>query len=932
MEQQVKIIPVEQPFLKILARYFLAQFSNKLPDFSNIMVVLPNERNKFYFRRYLLEDIANKGFIPPTMFTIDDMKNYVFEKLGGERSKLLNNLERNFILKTTVDNLRIELWQDLPFLKFIAIGERLLNFFDELAQARITLDEIEQQSTELHFPEKYVQNEIPILKRVYQEYRNNMSALGYFDNIDRLEIIHNKFNSDIFTDFECVLIAGIAGTNQIERVMIKKILNNLTAMLFLHSGSPEEILQSKDPDQRFYIHYKLLEHLAVDIKKVEVLKNGTIPEPVIHITRHETISRQTFYLSEIVREALKKYQEPHRIGIIITDNSLLFPITETLKSASIEYNLSAGFPFTNQIFYSFLKQLYEVIKSEFHYLELFTFINHPLVKNAVVNGVPLKNLVYEMKNNMIQNRLNYFIIDKQDLQRKLPGLDTTIKPLTDFLEHCFGVVQAQMHFGAYVENLITLLNNVLSDNQELIKSNFPGIGEFLEHMHNLVNLRIPEKASEPGVDMLELILRILENGQYHLEGEPFKGIQIIGVLETRNLDFDCVIMPSMNEGIFPRKSEKDMFINQALRKNIGLLTCQERDNLYYYYFTELVSGKKEVYLSYVNEEKKDIPSRFIARLKTSGIPEKESPVRFHRTAIEFKPRQVSKDKLVYKKLEDYVKRNGLSHSSLTAYRKCPYRFYLTYILKIQEPEMISEEADAQIWGGIVHQTLRDFYTTHFPDGIKRDVLKETTRKIEELFEKAIKHSKNLAVKPKPIIQIEKLYYKKALIKFLSTEVARFEEGFKIDVKSLEEKIDYEVTVGNSRIKLKGYIDRVDVFDGRYYIIDYKTGKPPDRQEYLIGEDFTEFQLPLYGMIFAQGNLEKIGGLAYYYINIECEFDRICQDEEARQYLSEFYDKILVPTIQEMLDPAVSFYQTQDEEKCKYCSFKQLCGRLKYGTY
>jgi len=929
MTERIKIITIDQPFLKILARYYFLKSKEKSPDFSTTLIIFPNERNKFYFRRYLLDNAMTGGIIPPTMFTIEEIVEYIYEKLGGEKGRILNSIERNFILKNTIDKLKIKFWRDLPFLRFISIGNRLLKFFDELSFECIKIEDIERKSRELHYAERYVKDELPILKNVYEEYRKELSCAGYKDRIDMIETIYNKYNSDLLKNFDDIIIAGIGATTSLEKMLIGRIMNELNAELIIHSGTPEEISFSNDVSKKFYLHNRLLKFLGVDIPKIQVIKGDFLVSPVIHIKSLESLAKQTFYLGDVVRAAIKRYEKPNRIAIILTSESLLFPVTEILKSLNIDYNLSAGFPFSNLIFYSFLQHLYNAVESNLHYEEFFVFLQHPLVKNARISDTELRPFVYELRNWMIKNKRNYFI-ENENPQLSLPNLESGNITLINFLKRCFSAVRADLKFNEYVVNLVKLLNEVLSYNQEIIRANPPGIIEFFEELHSLAQLRIPQDAIKPGIETLEFILRILKESYYRTEGEPFKGIQIIGVLEARNLDFDCIIIPSMNEGVFPSKTEKDIFINPALRKEMGLLTGQEHDNLYYYYFTELTGGKKEIFISYINEEKRDIPSRFITMLKFAGIPEDKAPILLSPSAIKWQERCVKKDKKIIKILLERIKRQGLSYSTLLAYKDCPYRFYLDFVLSIKKIEEIFEEFDARLWGVIFHKVVQEFYVKHYPQGFTEEEIADALRKFGEMFESLVFCGKYISIPPSSSVYFDLALYKIYIERFLKEEIKRFKAGYRIDIKSLEEKLTDEIEVLGNSIKLVGFVDRIDIKDGEYFIIDYKTGRLPMSKEYEIGEDFREFQLPLYALMFSRRNDKKIGGLIYYKIGKKVETKEILESEEVDDYLISFKTKILIPTIEEILNMEVPFYQTKDRSICEYCDYSALCGIQRYG--
>ncbi len=159
--------------------------------------------------------------------------------------------------------------------------------------------------------------------------------------------------------------------------------------------------------------------------------------------------------------------------------------------------------------------------------------------------------------------------------------------------------------------------------------------------------------------------------------------------------------------------------------------------------------------------------------------------------------------------------------------------------------------------------------------------------------------------------------------FLESELKRFEDGFKIF--ALEKKKDFYLQINNLQVRLYGYIDRIDILNDKYYIIDYKTGKLPNSSEYSIGDEFTDFQLPCYALIFSQGNFDVIDGMFYYQIGRESRIKDICEKKDKDEYLRRFQKEILLATIGELLDPQIPFYQTENSEFCSMCVYKTFCG-------
>jgi ATP-dependent helicase/nuclease subunit B len=913
VENKIKIIPIEQPFLRVLAHYIFNKFQNQFPDFSRILIIFPNQRNKLYFRRYLLEVSAAKGLIPPTMKTIGELTEEVYELLGTKKGLVLNSIERNFILKKVVNSLKVEFWQDLPFLKFISVGNRLLQFFDELSKERRTLELIEHHVVSGHYPERYVKNELSIIKKIYTEYRKNLDIHGYHDTMDKYDTIDTHFHSDVLkkmNEYEYIAFAGLVATTAVENRIIEKTLADVRAELIIHTCR-SGIVNMDTTDQPFYQHYKLLSALGVDKAEAIAVLNGQHSDPpVFHIKCAESQSHEMLHLKDVITKTSKRY-EPHRIAIIVTNEDAVYPITETLAGTGISYNLSTGFPLNHSILYSFLNQLKETIH---HYRAFLSFIKHPLFKNAVVDLNALRPLIYRLEKSMIKNNFNYF--EPKD------HTDVVLMPLIHVITDCLDTCTAYAPMNEYIIGIMKMLNTLLSYNRELIEKNSPDINEFFDRLINLSKLRIGIETTETGTKTLDFILRMLRNETYHVRGDPMKGVQVIGLLEARNLDFDCIIMPSMNEGIFPQKSEKDLFINQAVRRQTQLPYDKERENLFYYYFTELVRGKKEVFISYVLEEKRDIRSRFVDFLVEEGIQVDEAKTSLAGSSLSLAKRVVKKNNAILHSLYRWVTNRGLSPSALKDYKQCSYRFYLKYLMNIQEPKQIIEEAGPAEWGTIVHEALRNFYKYDFPNGITKKNVDRAQTILHDRTTKAIKHT--LAKKPKSITFLDLALYKRRLNEFLCYEIARFENGFVIDKEKLEKRLKYEITLANRKVRLYGYTDRVDIINNKYYVLDYKSSAP-QKKAYQIGSEFVEFQLPLYALIVSNGDFEKISGMAYYIISNTTDMTVIVEEDAVVQYLHDFRKHILLPTIREMLDPAKSFHQTDNVDQCRFCDYTYLCG-------
>ncbi|MCK4330537.1 PD-(D/E)XK nuclease family protein [candidate division WOR-3 bacterium] len=922
ISSKIKIIPIEQPFLPTLASYIWDRFNGYYPDLSQILIIFPSKRNRYYFRRYLLQSSEMKGIIPPTILTVQELIDLLFERLGGRKGKDLERLERNLILKYVVDSLKIEFWKDIDFLRFISIGNRLLTFFDELLKTNITLENIEELKEQLHFPERYVEKELTITRSIFNEYRKVLGESGYTDTEYKYELIMSGFKPELLKGFDYIFISGLLAPTKVECKIIKDILDNLKSELILHS-SKDDI--KEDITSPYYSHNKFILSLGASVEDTEVISeqssvngenkytNNTMSHncrpakggaPTIHITKVKSQIEEVLYIKYLLSNLIGRY-EPHRIAIILTDRTLVLPIKTALEAEGYNFNISMGIPFSQNLLYSFLFLLSDVVKKDFHYKEFLSLIKHPLMKNAVLEGIETRPIIYEIERQMIkENRVFFKFEDFKDEE---------YKPLIGMIEKFTDRITEKTSFSLYVNGIEEILFQLLSCNPEFLESGILGIGEFLKQIHKIDKIIIREDIFSAGIEKLDLILRTLKDGEYPVYGDPFSGIQLIGVLEARNLDFDCVILPSMNEGIFPARSEKDLFVPPHLRKESGMTYDKERENLYYYYFTQLIEGKQEVYLSYVEKEERDVCSRFISFLCDKGIKLYDSPVAFGR-GKERRKEPVQKDESLIRKLE----KMKYTPSSLRDYRVCPYRFYLKYVTMIREPSGIVEEAGALEWGNIIHKTLRGFYSKDFPSGFFDKKLEDTEEILYNRMEKTMKEE---LYQPKADTIFDLELYRRQLERFLIQDKKRFEKGYSIH--SLEKPLDYVLSSDGKNFRLGGMIDRIDQYNEKYCILDYKTGRKIGKKYYRIGEEFTEFQLPLYALIFSEENFGKIGGLVYYYISRE-KTEVVDIMEEG--YLSMFRDEILIPTINEIINPTKDFPRTNDEKRCRTCAYKGFCGK------
>lgn len=952
---QIKTIPFEFPFLPVLAEYIAKKHEKISPDFGSVLIVFPSERNKVYFREYLLQETKTQGIIPPCILTIEQLYDYIFEKTicdtpktgqFGKETILAENIERNVFLKQAVEEIKFKNLGQLSFVKFISIGRKLLGFFDELASWDIAIKDIENVKDKLHFPSQYIDEELSIFKKIRGRYEEILKDKGLVDTASTHLSIAKNFKTEHLKDFEFIYIAGCLALAFTDILFIKKILTDSPSELIIHSE--KDSLLDSSLDNIFYHHNKILKMLDADTQNIKTLSpenSNTNGKTAVHIQKCKGALDEVCFIINAISELSPRYPL-HRIGIVLPDESLYLPLKDALGKFNIPYNLSMGIPFRHTPLYSFLKDAYDFMDSDFSSSRFLTLLKNPIVKGIIRDGLSFKGLVYKLDSKIRKENLSR-------LSRKIKFSETEIlnqsklgpgQMLMDYMFEITDKLSRDCSFGEYVKSIREIIRELVELNPDLRKETSTVLNSLMGKLIKIENSEIPGQFCPKGKDKLKFVINVLETISFPVSGDFLNGIQVIGILEARNIDFDCVLIPSCNEGIFPQKSEKDLFLPSNLRQEINLPFYKERDALYCYYFYQLITGKKEVYLSYRTDEKtqlglrnrwiekiiEDEDERFIVK----EIEETNS-ADFSRLFIESdKDNFYGKKSKTYKKspgankndrISNILKSFTFSPSILRTYKQCPYKFYLSYILKMKEPRTIIEEYDASMWGKIFHNALARLYDEKYPEGynenLKQQVIKNLLEIGEEEFKKAYPE-------PKATLYFDWERSKERMKNLIDMEIAHFKQGFK-PVKIEKELPPYSIDINDKqKIKIGGRPDRIDAKNGRYYIIDYKISKKPASKTYKISENFTEFQLPLYGLTFAKGETDKIGGLIYYHLDEK--FQDFLQldilEEEGRGYIQQFKENMLLPTLKEIFNKNLPFCLTENFDTCQRCIFIDHCGR------
>lgn len=558
---------------------------------------------------------------------------------------------------------------------------------------------------------------------------------------------------------------------------------------------------------------------------------------------------QAKYVGEIL--ANLSPQELNSTALVLGDESLLLPMLNSMPENIQTLNITMGYPIKFSPFSSLFEKCFEMLTIEnnrFYYKDVISVLSNPVIQTGtkfrsdeVISIIKDENLLYLSKDEI----LDFF--DKE--QVGLISLCFSDKKITP---------KAALHnFKELINRLKRVIKN---DDQNPLNL------EFLYQYHVVIENLTDLTNTYPHINSISSLHHfyneITSNKSLDFQGKPFQGLQLMGMLESRVLDFETVILTSVNEGTLPAGKSNNSFIPYDLKRTFNLPTYKEKDAIYTYHFYHLLQRAKKIYLLHDNDTESRMggeKSRFLIQLEV----EKQALHTINNSVVVPEVPKIEKQLQRIKKtpemLEILKKRaeKGFSPSALTTYMRNPIDFYRQYIMGIRDKDEVEEIVAYNTLGTVVHDTLEAFYTplkgqilthAHLQDFINRTTA-EVSKQFEKTYSKApISKGKNLL-----IFEVVKRYVNN----FLKMEIKAVESGKTIEIKEIESNLTASLKIAelNFPVNIGGKVDRVDLVDGILRIIDYKTGKVIQNQLEIVDweemtTDYDKYAKPFQVLMYA----------------------------------------------------------------------------------
>ncbi|MDU8884759.1 PD-(D/E)XK nuclease family protein [Yeosuana sp. MJ-SS3] len=803
----------------------LQDLYKKKLDLSELIFILPNKRSGIFLKQQIAKTIS-KTIFSPEILSIEEFLQDLSQLKQVTNSTLLfefYNVYLNLTKKEDRDSFDVfSKWAQVLLQDFNEIDRFLIphkNIFDYLSAIKET-DHWSLDDNKSDFVIKY----LTFWKKLYKYYNSFSESLlnqkkGYQGLIFReaveniqIYIQNNENKKHVFLGFNAL--------NKAEETIIQELLQNDMANIYWDID--EVFFSTSYHDAALFTKKFKTDWTYYKNHAFNWITNHYITEKNISVFGIPKTVGQAKQVGTILKEIKKEKGHLNNTAIVLGDENLLIPVLNSFPNNIEDLNITMGFPLKStpisNLFETFFR-IHKYASKEFYYKDVISIICHPLIRPLFfVNDVDIStNLIQRIQsNNLVYLNLGQL---NQITQINIKTVDLLFSDLDNNPAAALKVCS----------EVILEIKKQLSSNKSQNLLALEYTYRFNELFNELSRLNI-EYGHIKNISTLHTVYKeLLKIETLDFKGEPLHGLQVMGMLESRVLDFETVIITSVNEGILPSGKTSNSFIPFDVKLENDLPTFKEKSAIYSYHFYRLLQRAKNIYLLYNTEIdvlKGGEKSRFITQLELEGIHKIN-----HKIIVPDSP-SITKEFDRIKKTDSVIKKlitvseSGFSPSSLTNYIRNPIDFYFDKILGIKELDDVEETVAANTLGTVVHNTLESFYRPIIGEFLTIGHLKKMKSKISESVKNHFKkvYKEGTINKGKNLIVFE--VAKRFVYNFINSEIEELNKGNQIKIIAVEAKHKVKIDIPELPfpVYLSGTVDRVDEYNGTLRIIDYKTGK------------------------------------------------------------------------------------------------------------
>ena len=938
--ERVATYNFSENFIDKVVDYLLDNFLDKNSDLSRVACIFGGKRPGLFLKRGISQRL-NKSYIPPKVFSADEFIDYLISEDGYPRK--INDLDSYFLIYNFAKEHIPNFLKGInSFSEFLPWAREIASFIDQL-----DLEDIKNKSLQRVESSAAIGYEIPAsinrllehivsLRDKYHKFldKNNMYSRG-----TKYLKAASCVGSNNFEEFDTIIFCNFFYLHSTEQKIIKNIYEK---------GKGICLFQSSDDK------WTVLENNAKEIGISIALKEKPV---ALNLNFYQgfDLHSQVCVIREIMKEKIK---DKNDTVIVVPRPEAVIPLLSEIGVVLNEFNVSMGYPFRRSSLYVLFDSLLRAQESnkgnKYYTRDYLNCLQHPLIKNLRISEDPavtrvlihkIEELLQGTEKTSISGSL-FLSLDEieaeniiyQRVCRTLENMQIDIS-----LDKCKSILKS-VHdiffrpwekindFNCFAQRLENLLET-LTEKSKL--GDFPFNLKAIDKLHlikeEFKSLMLSNEKFTSS-EIREIFRQKIEREKISFMGSPLNGTQILGLFETRSLNFKNVIVLDLNESVLPKLKLHEPLIPREVMLSLGLNRLEKEEEIQRYQFMRLIAGAKQVHLVYEENQEKE-KSRFIEellwrkqskdrQLKAIAIPKANFSIN-----VGYKPLCKNKTPSMVK----FLKQATYSASRINTYLRCPLQFYYQYILGFKEKQDLLSDPQASCIGTFIHELLEETFREFIN---KKPLIDGRFRKyffsrLDDKFNKELSqrmHSDSFLLKR--IIE-------NRLKKFLDSETERNVKR----IICLEEDRRGTIALDNEIIEFRYTVDRIDELEDKsIVIIDYKTGganiipkklsslEKMDMNRKSIKDNIRSFQLPIYYYLIAQDFANNTSLNAQLYNIRTCERkyfigddDLICKDQLMAKCL-----QALGVILQEIFDPGTVFIADKDQRSCQFCSFVSLC--------
>ena len=958
-----------ESFLKLVAADLYQHTEGNL---AHTAVVFPNKRAGLFFNEYLAQE-SESPIWSPAYVSISELFRSLSPWEVGDPVKLVCELYKIFRRETQ----STETLDDFYFW-----GEMLISDFDDADKNKVDTDKLFSNLQDLrNIMDDYTfidDEQEEAIRQFFQNFsieRRTALKERFISLWDVLGNIYKGFRESLASQniaYEGMMYRHVIEHLDVDKLPYEKyvfvgfnVLSKVEHTLFTQLKDAGKAVFYWDYDE-FYmkenrqaVTHEAGEFIRRNLRDFpsplsgELFKNLSKPKEV-HYIASSTENAQARYLPQWIRNNLTTPEK--ETAVVLCNEALLQPVLHSLPAEVKHVNITMGFPLSQTPVYSFLIALLELHTHGFNFKSgrytfqsVVTLLKHPYTRQLTGQAELLEK-------ELTRNNRFYPLPGELGKDEFLTRLFT---PLSGNLNLCIRLSETLQQVAGIYQANTSGTEDTDAFNQLYRESLFKAYTT-INRFRTLIE---EDELTVQSETFRRLLVKVLSATNIPFHGEPAIGMQVMGVLETRNLDFRHLVLLSVNEGQLPKSGGDSSFIPYNLRKAFGMTTIEHKIAVYAYYFYRLLQRAERITLMYNTSSdglNRGEWSRFMLQfliewphpitrqfLEAGQSPQGTSPITVEKTPDVMRRMQSLFDVRTNPKAK-------FSPSALNYYLDCPLKFYYRYVAGLSAPDEVSAEIDSATFGSIFHYAAEHIYkdlTTH-GKVINKEALETLLRnevKLQDYVDTAFKKLFfNVPQNEKPeyngVQLINSAVIARYLKQLLQNDLRYAPFTFIASEMEVDEPIDIQTPKGVIKSRIGGIIDRMDSKDGTLRIVDYKTGgdadTPPHVESLFIPDKKRSnyvFQTFLYAAIMCrkQPTMKIAPALLYIHRAATETYSPVIQMGEPRKpkeavedfskYEKEYRER-LQGLLEEIFNPEKSFTQTEIIEKCTYCDFKALCKR------